>query len=54
MRLLRLRNICYIQARGGSKRFPNKAVALWQGMPMLGDAILKAQKTKLFDVICVT
>jgi CMP-N-acetylneuraminic acid synthetase len=47
-------NLCYIQARGGSKRFPMKALALWNGIPMLGDAIQKAQATSLFDYIVVS
>ena len=46
--------MCYIQARGGSKRFPMKALALWNGIPMLGDAIQKAQATGLFDYIVVS
>ena len=47
-------NLCYIQSRGGSKRFPMKALALWNGIPMLGDAIQKAQATGLFDYIVVS
>ena len=47
-------SLCYIQARGGSKRFPMKALALWNGIPMLGDAIQKAQATGLFDYIVVS
>lgn len=47
-------NLCYIQARGGSKRFPRKNVALWRGVPMVVDAIRKAQATALFDIIAVT
>lgn len=46
--------ICYIQARGGSKRFPGKNTALWNGVPMVVDAIRKARATGLFDVIAVT
>lgn len=47
-------NICYIQARGGSKRFPGKNLALWNGKPMLADAIQKAIFTGLFQTILVT
>ena len=47
-------NICYIQARSGSKRFPKKALALWKGKPMVADAIEKAQATGLFDYIAVS
>jgi pseudaminic acid cytidylyltransferase len=47
-------NICYIQSRAGSKRFPKKALALWKGKPMVADAIEKAQATGLFDYIAVS
>lgn len=47
-------NLCYIQARAGSKRFPKKALALWNGKPMVADAIEKAQSTGLFDYIAVS
>jgi len=47
-------NLCYIQARGGSKRFPKKALALWKDKPMVADAIEKAQATGLFDYIAVS
>jgi len=46
--------LCYIQARGGSKRFPRKNLALWNGIPMLADAINKATDACLFDTIAVT
>ena len=46
--------ICYIQARGGSKRFPRKNLALWNGKPMVADAIEKAQSAGVFDYIAVS
>lgn len=46
--------LAYIQARGGSKRFPRKALALWNGKPMVADAIEKAKATGLFDYIAVS
>lgn len=49
-----MNNLCYLQARGGSKRFPGKNVALWNGVPMLVDAINKAKATGLFDTIAVS
>lgn len=49
-----MNNLCFIQARGGSKRFPGKNVALWNGVPMLVDAINKAKATNLFDTIAVS
>jgi pseudaminic acid cytidylyltransferase len=47
-------NLCYIQSRSGSKRFPKKSLALWKGKPMVSDAIEKAQATGLFDHIAVS
>lgn len=47
-------NICYIQARGGSKRFPHKNLALWNGRPMVADAIEKAKAAGLFEIIAVS
>jgi len=49
-----MRNVCYIQARGGSKRFPNKNIALWNGVPVLGKTIVTAIGTGLFDHVCVS
>jgi hypothetical protein len=49
-----MHNLCYIQARGGSKRFPGKNVALWNGIPMVADAIKKAALSNVFDAIMVT
>jgi len=47
-------NLCYIQARGGSRRFPGKNLYPWNGKPMLADAIEKAKATGLFDYIVVS
>jgi CMP-N-acetylneuraminic acid synthetase len=47
-------NLCYIQARAGSKRFPRKNMAKWNGIPMLADAIVKAQRTELFEQVVVS
>lgn len=48
------RNLCYIQARGGSKRFPRKNLVEWNGVPMVADAIIKAQGTGVFSMIAVS
>jgi CMP-N-acetylneuraminic acid synthetase len=48
------RSFCYIQARGGSKRFPRKNITEWDGVPMVADAIMKAQGTGLFQMIAVS
>lgn len=47
-------NLCYIQARGGSKRFPRKALADWNGHPLVGDAVMKAKATMLFNMVAVS
>ncbi len=47
-------NLCYVQARGGSKRFPRKALADWNGHPLIGDAIMKARATALFNIVAVS
>jgi CMP-N-acetylneuraminic acid synthetase len=47
-------NLCYIQARAGSKRFPHKALAVWNGKSMIRDAIDKAKRCGIFDTILVT
>lgn len=48
-----MKTCCYIQARGGSKRIPGKNKYLWHGVPFVADAIIKAQSSKLFDLIMV-
>jgi CMP-N-acetylneuraminic acid synthetase len=47
-------NLCYIQARAGSKRFPGKNTALWNGFPMVEDAIKKASTTECFDITAIS
>lgn len=47
-------NLAYIQARGGSKRFPRKALSDFHGLPMIIDAIEKVQACGIFDRILVT
>jgi N-acylneuraminate cytidylyltransferase len=47
-------NICYIQARGGSKRFPGKNITPWNGIPMIADAISKARHSNLFHAVYVS
>lgn len=46
--------IAIIPARGTSKRFPRKNVALLQGKPLLGYAIESAKKSEVFDDIIVS
>jgi CMP-N-acetylneuraminic acid synthetase len=46
--------LCIIPARGGSKRFPRKNVALLNGKPLLAYAIEAALKSAVFDLVCVS
>lgn len=49
-----MKSCCYIQARGGSQRIKNKNLHKWYGTPFLVDAIKKAQKSGIFDLIIVS
>ena len=49
-----MKSVCYIQARGGSKRIPHKNKMIWYGLPFVADAIVKANMTGLFDMIMVS
>jgi N-acylneuraminate cytidylyltransferase len=46
-------NFAYIQARGGSKRFPNKNIIEFAGKPMLVHAIDIVKRSCVFDYVCV-
>ena len=46
--------LCLIPARGGSKRFPRKNVALLAGKPLLAWTIEAAVQSDLFDDIWVS
>lgn len=46
--------LCIIPARGGSKRFPRKNIALLAGKPLLTYAIEAAVESNIFDKICVS
>lgn len=48
------KNIAFIPARGGSKRFPRKNLAMLNGKPLLAYAIEAAQKSEVFDAIVVS
>ena len=49
-----MKSVCYIQARGGSKRIPHKNKLLWRGVPFVADAILTAEASCIFDLIMVS
>jgi len=49
-----MKTLCYIQARGGSKRFPGKNKHKWDGVPFVVNAIYKAQMAEIFDLVMVT
>ena len=46
--------LCIIPARGASKRFPRKNIALLAGEPLLGYAIRAAMESHVFDLVCVS
>jgi CMP-N-acetylneuraminic acid synthetase len=46
--------LCIIPARGGSKRFPRKNVALLNGKPLVSYAIETALGSNVFDAVCVS
>ena len=48
------RPLCIIPARGGSKRFPRKNIALLAGKPLLAYAIEVAIGSAIFDLVCVS
>lgn len=51
-----MRNVplCIIPARGNSKRFPGKNLALLAGKPMIVHTIEAAQNSGIFDSVCVS
>ncbi|MDP7477328.1 MAG: acylneuraminate cytidylyltransferase family protein, partial [Candidatus Peribacteraceae bacterium] len=46
--------LCIIPARGGSKRFPGKNLALFDGKPLVGLAAEVAKESGLFETICIS
>jgi len=48
------RRLCIIPARGGSKRFPGKNVAMFDGMPLLTRTVEVAREAGIFDRILVS
>ena len=46
--------VCIIPARGGSKRFPRKNVAILAGKPLLAYAVEAAVESEVFDMVCVS
>ena len=46
--------LCIIPARGGSKRFPRKNIALLAGKSLLSYAIESALESKIFSEVCVS
>ena len=47
-------NICFIPARGGSKRIPRKNIRIFRGKPMISWPISQALESKSFDKIIVS
>ncbi len=52
--MINIKPLCIIPARGGSKRFPRKNIALLAGKPLLCHAIDVALESNLFSKICVS
>lgn len=50
----KIKNICIIPARGGSKRIPGKNIKKFWGKPLIFYSINVAKKSKLFDKIFVS
>lgn len=46
--------LCVIPARGGSKRFPRKNVALFRGVPLVGLAIRTAFESRVYSRVVVS
>ena len=46
--------VCIIPARGGSKRFPRKNIALLAGKPLLAYAIEASLESGVFHTVCVS
>ena len=46
--------LCIIPARGGTRRFPGKNIALLAGKPLLAYAIETALRSGVFSVVCVS
>jgi pseudaminic acid cytidylyltransferase len=46
--------LCIIPARGGSKRFPRKNIALFNGKPLLAQAVETAIASDVFSEVIVT
>jgi N-acylneuraminate cytidylyltransferase len=46
--------VCVIPARGGSKRFPRKNLALFKGVPLIGLTVETARDAALFSRIVVS
>ena len=49
-----MKPLCIIPARGGSKRFPRKNIALLHGKPLLTYVIEAAIQSNVFEHVCVS
>lgn len=49
-----MKPLCIIPARGGSKRFPRKNIALLANKPLVAYAIEAALESNIFDKVCVS
>ena len=46
--------LCIIPAKGHSQRFPRKNLARFQGRPLVAQAIVTAQESRMFSTVCVS
>lgn len=46
--------LCIIPAKGNSQRFPRKNLARFQGRPLVAQAIVVAQASRMFSTVCVS
>jgi CMP-N-acetylneuraminic acid synthetase len=46
--------LAIIPARGNSKRFPRKNIAILAGKPLIAYAIEAARDSEIFDLVCVS
>lgn len=51
---MKVKNLCIIPARGGSKRIPRKNIKLFKGKPIIAYSIVAAIESKLFDEVMVS
>ena len=49
----KVKRLCTICARGGSKGFPNKNIRELDGKPLIAHSIFQAKNSELFELVAV-